>query len=127
MLKNYLTIAWRNITRNKAHSFINMLGLALGMAGAILLLLNIRFGLSMDEFHAKKANLYEAYNKGMVNGQLTCWNTTAPPLAPALEALFPEIKNIARGMPSGRLFRYADKKIQATGNLTDPAFLSMFS
>jgi putative ABC transport system permease protein len=127
MLKNYLTVAWRNITRNKAHSLINMLGLALGMAGAILLLLNIQFGLSMDEFHVKKANLYEAYNKGMVNGQLTCWNTTAPPLAPALQASFPEIKNIARFMPSSRLFRYADKKIQADGNLTDPAFLSMFS
>jgi putative ABC transport system permease protein len=127
MLKNYLTVAWRNIARNKAHSLINMLGLSLGMAGAILLLLNIRFGLSMDEFHAKKENLYEAYNKGMVNGQLTCWNTTAPPLAPALQASFPEIKNIARFMPSSRLFRYADKKIQADGNLTDPAFLSMFS
>lgn len=127
MFSNYFKIAWRNITRNKVHSLINMMGLALGMAGAILLLLNIRHGLSVDQFHEHKANLYTTYNRGAVNGQLLCWNATAPPLAPALKNEFPEIKNIARLMGSARLLRYADKKINAQGNFVDPGFLSMFS
>jgi putative ABC transport system permease protein len=127
MLKNYLAVAWRNITKNKVYSLINMLGLALGMAGAILLLLNIQYGLSVDQFHEKKANIYEAYNKGIVSGQLLCWNTTAPPLAPALEKSFPEIQQVARVRGINQLLRYADKKIQATGNITDPAFLTMFT
>ena len=127
MLQNYWKIAWRNITKNKVHSLINGLGLALGMSGAILLLLNIRYGLSFDQFHDKKADLYTTYNRGNVNGQLTCWNATAPPLAPALQKEFPEIKNIARLMGSSRLLRYAGKKINAEGNFVDPAFLSMFS
>ncbi|NII29777.1 FtsX-like permease family protein [Pseudoflavitalea sp. X16] len=127
MFSSYFKVAWRNITRNKVYSLINIMGLALGMAGAILLLLNIRHGLSVDQFHEHKANLYTAYNRGTVNGQLVSWNATAPPLAPALQQEFPEIKNIARLMGSSRLLRYADKKINAQGNFVDPAFLSMFS
>jgi putative ABC transport system permease protein len=127
MLKNYLTVAWRNITRNKAHSLINMLGLALGMAGAILLLLNIQYGLSVDQFHEKKATLYEAYNKGIVSGQLICWNATAPPLAEALKKDFPEIRNVARARYANMLLRYADKKTQELGSIVDAPFLTMFS
>jgi putative ABC transport system permease protein len=127
MLKNYLTVAWRNITRNKAHSLINMLGLALGMAGAILLLLNIQYGLSVDQFHEKKASLYEAYNKGIVSGQLICWNATAPPLAEALKKDFPEIRNVARARYTNMLLRYADKKTQELGSIVDAPFLNMFS
>jgi len=112
---------------NKVHSLINMMGLALGMAGAILLLLNIQYGLSFDQFHEKKTDLYTAYNRGNINGQLLCWNATAPPLAPALKKEFPEIRNTARVMGSARLLRYAEKKIDAQGNFVDPAFLSMFS
>ena len=127
MLKSYFRIAWRNIGKYKLHSFINIAGLALGMAGAILLLLNIQYGLSVDQFHQKKASIYEAYNKGIVSGQLICWNATAPPLAEALKKDFPEIKNVARVIYTNRLLRYADKKIQAQGSFTDAAFLTMFS
>ena len=127
MLKSYFRIAWRNIGKNKVHSLINITGLALGMAGATLLLLNIQYGLSFDQFHEKKAALYEAYNRGTVGGQLICWNATAPPLGPALKKDYPEIKQMARVLESGKLLRYADKKIQAGGKLVDPAFLSMFS
>jgi len=127
MFSSYCKVAWRNISKNKVHSLINMTGLALGMAGAMLLLLNIRSGLSFDQFHENKANLYTAYNRGTINGQLLCWNATAPPLAPVLRREFPEIKNTSRVMESGRLLRYADKKLNAQGNFVDPAFLSMFS
>ncbi len=127
MFSSYCKVAWRNIARNKAHSLINIMGLALGMAGAILLLLNIRYGLSYDQFHEKKADLYTAYNRGSINGQLLCWNATAPPLGPVLKNAFPEIKNTARVMGSARLLRYAGKKINAQGNFVDQSFLSMFS
>ena len=127
MLHNYLVVAWRNITKNKVHSLINMMGLALGMAGAILLLLNIQYGLSFDQFHEKKASLYEAYNKGIVSGQLICWNATAPPLAGALKKDFPEIKNVARVRYTNMLLRFADKKMQEQGSIVDAPFLSMFS
>jgi putative ABC transport system permease protein len=126
MLTNYFKIAFRNLFKNKVHSFITLSGLALGMAAATLLLLNIQYGLSIDQFHEKKANLYLAYNKAFINGGIVCYDATAAPLAPALKN-YPEIKNVARMAGANLLFRYADKKIAAIGNFTDPAFLSMFS
>jgi ABC-type antimicrobial peptide transport system permease subunit len=126
MLSNYFKIAWRSIFKNKLHSLINISGLALGMAAAVILLLNIQYGLSVDQFHEKKDQLFEAFNKGMANGELSVGNGTSSLLGPALHS-YPEIKSVARVTGSGMLFRYADKKIDAGGFFTDPTFLSMFS
>jgi len=73
MFSNYFKIAWRNLFANKLHSLINVSGLALGMAAAVLLLLNIQYGLSVDQFHEKKTQLYEVYGKGMANAPLNAW------------------------------------------------------
>jgi ABC-type antimicrobial peptide transport system permease subunit len=126
MFSNYFKIAWRNLFTNKLHSLINITGLALGMAAAVLLLLNIQYGLSVDQFHEKKAQLYEAYGKGMANGGISVDYSTSGLLGPVLKN-YPEIGSVARVAESAMLFRYADKKIAAGGNVTDPAFLSMFS
>ncbi|HEX9503216.1 MAG TPA: ABC transporter permease [Patescibacteria group bacterium] len=126
MFSNYFKIAWRSLFKNKLHSLINITGLALGMAAAVLLLLNIQYGLSVDQFHEKKAQLYEAYGKGMANGELSVDNSTSGLLGPVLKS-YPEIGSVARVTGSAMLFRYADKKIAAGGDFTDPAFLSMFS
>ncbi len=126
MLKNYLKIALRNLVKNKLHSSINLTGLALGMAAATLLLLNIQYGLSIDQFHEKKAHLYLAYTKDVINGEITCGDGTAGPLAPALK-VYPEIRRVARVGYNNQLLRYADKKITAGGIVADAPFLSMFS
>jgi ABC-type antimicrobial peptide transport system permease subunit len=126
MLSSYLKIAFRNLLKNKVHSLITLSGLALGMAAATLLLLNIQYGLSIDQFHEKKANLYLAYNKAFINGGIVCYDATAALLAPALKN-YPEVKDVARMAGANMLLRYEDKKIAAIGNFTDPAFLSMFS
>jgi len=126
MLKNYWKIAIRNLVKNKLHATINITGLALGMAAATLLALNILHGLSVDQFHEKKTQLYKAFHKQIQNGEMSVDNSTATPLAPALKH-YPEIKNVARMQFNTQLLRYQDKKIPAYGNVTDPAFLSMFS
>ncbi len=55
MLKNYLKIALRNLSRNKGYTFINIVGLAIGMASALLMILWIQNELSFDQFHEKKS------------------------------------------------------------------------
>lgn len=127
MWKNYFKIALRNLWKNKVLSFINIAGLALGMAGAALLILNIQYEVSVDQFHEKKDHIYKAYNKGEVNGKLECWNATPPPLAPALEKNYPEVKEVTRVSGTEKLLSYGDKKIKVQGNYTDPSFLQMFS
>jgi ABC-type antimicrobial peptide transport system permease subunit len=127
MLRNYLRIALRHLVTNKVLSFINIAGLALGMAGAILLLLNIQFNLSTDNFHTKKDHLYLTYNKGVVDGAIRCSGTTAAPLGPALKKEFPEVTAATRVAITYKLMQYGDQLLQAEGFYTDPAFLDMFT
>ena len=58
MLRNYLKIAWRNLLKNKMFSSINILGLALGMACSLLIMLWVQDEIKMDRFHENDARLY---------------------------------------------------------------------
>ena len=58
MLKNYLKITWRNLTKYKIYSAINTLGLAVGLAGAILTFLFVQNELSYDRFHQNSDRIY---------------------------------------------------------------------
>ena len=55
MLRNYLLVALRNLSRNRLSSLVNILGLAMGMAAFILIIQYVRFELSYDDFHEKPA------------------------------------------------------------------------
>ena len=57
MFQTYLKIAFRNLWKNKILSLINIIGLALGMAGAALLILNIQYEFSVDQFHKERKYL----------------------------------------------------------------------
>lgn len=127
MFKNYFKIAWRNLFKSKVLSFINIAGLALGMAGAVLLIMNIQYELSVDQFHTKKDRIFKAYNKTIINGKLEAWNATSASLAPALKKDYPEIKDVTRVAGTEKIFSYRDKKLKIPGNYADPSFLNMFS
>ncbi|HZK62776.1 MAG TPA: ABC transporter permease [Puia sp.] len=83
MLKNYLLIAFRNLRRNKVFSSINLMGLSIGMASAILILLWIQNEVSFDRFHAKKDRLYKMYNRDKLNGVIWAWDYTPKIMAPS--------------------------------------------
>ena len=127
MFKNYFKTAIRNIVKNKVVSFINITGLSLGMAGAVLLMLNIQYDLSFDQFHEHRNTIFKAYNKDVVNGKLECWSITPPPLAPALKQEYPEIRNFARIAGTQKLLSYKSDKLKGNGSYADPSFLKMFS
>ncbi len=57
MIRNYFVIAWRNLQKNKAFSFLNISGLAIGMASAILILLWVQNEISYDQFHKNKEHI----------------------------------------------------------------------
>ena len=84
MLKNFFKVALRNLWRSKGFSAINIIGLATGMASAIIILLWIQHEVSYDQFHEKKDRIYEAWNRATFSGELHCWNTTPKVLAKAL-------------------------------------------
>ncbi|HMI60670.1 MAG TPA: ABC transporter permease, partial [Puia sp.] len=128
MFKNYLKVAFRNLWKNKGFSFINIIGLAVGMASAILILLWIQNEVSYDGFHAKKDRIYEAWNRAEFSGALHCWNTTPKVLASAMQRDLPEVEHAARvNWPSRVLFTVGEKKLMEQGNAVDSVFLQIFS
>lgn len=127
MIKNYFKTAFRNLFKTPLLSFINITGLALGMAGAGLLLLNIYYEISIDQFHEKKDRVFKVYNKTSVNDRLICHDLSQSPLGPALQKEFPGIKQMARIASTGKQVGYKDKMLQANGYYADAPFLNMFS
>ncbi len=128
MLKNYLKIAFRNLWRSKGFSVINISGLAIGMASAVLILLWIQNEVSYDRFHKNTDRLYQAWNRGKFDNKLQCWSTTPKILGPTLKQDYPEIERASRvNWGQTLLFSYGDKRISIDGTMVDPDFLNMFS
>ena len=128
MLRNYITIAWRTILKNKTYSAINILGLAIGMAGFILIGTWIVNETSVDQFHENKNDIYKVWNRSLGPQNIQTSDITAGPLAKSLKSDYPEVKHAARIYWSiDRLFNYGDKTLKAKGNDVDKPFLSMFS
>ncbi|HEY4324909.1 MAG TPA: ABC transporter permease [Mucilaginibacter sp.] len=96
MIKNYLKIAWRNIWKNKVFSAINIIGLSVGMAACIVIMLFVSYEKSFDNFHTK--NIYRL-NEVQTIGQQGATQKVALsmfPMGPTLKQEFPEIKNFTR-------------------------------
>jgi putative ABC transport system permease protein len=128
MLKFYFRIAWRNLLKSKTYSAINITGLAIGMAAAILISLWIHNELSYDGFHKNKDRIYEVWNHVSFDGKISCWNEVSAPLARALENDLPEVERAVRlKSNSNLLFSVDDKKIVESGYSVDTGFLQMFS
>jgi putative ABC transport system permease protein len=128
MIKNYFKIALRNLLRNKGFSATNIIGLAIGMAAAVLILLWIQNELSYDEFHKNKDRIYEVWNRRPVEGKIECNNYVSEPTAPALEKDVPEVERAVRlAWRNNWLLSVGDKKLIKSGNVVDTGFLQMFS
>src|SRR5450631_2445798 len=123
MLKNYFKIALRNLLRNKGFSVINISGLAIGMASAIIILLWVQNEVSFDRFHANDKRLYEVWGNDIRDGGMQSGLSTQQLMGPALRKDYPEIENAARiGWDQSILFGYGQKRVKADGAWADPSF-----
>lgn len=128
MFKNYLKTTWRSLMKNKFYSFINILGLTIGMASAILILLWIQNEISHDRFYQKSDRIYVANNRDKVNGKTMAWRTTPAPLGHAIKKDYPEVEDVVRINEYGAnfLLTAGDKHFSLHGIFTDSGYLSMF-
>jgi putative ABC transport system permease protein len=127
MLFNYLKIAFRNLLRHKGFSFINISGLAIGMACSILILLWVQDELSFDRFHDRANNIYRIIC-GLPELDIHAAVSSAP-IAEAVKAKLPEIRNTVRisGYHSD-LLQVGDRMFEEKQILyVDSTFLEMFS
>lgn len=96
MLQNYLTIALRNLLRNRTFSFINILGLAVGLACCLLIFLVVRFHTSFDTHQSKYTRVYAAVTENTYP-QRVARNPGIPgPFAKAFREAFPQVEHVAR-------------------------------
>lgn len=127
MLNNYLKTSFRTLLRNKTFSLINIVGLAVGMAGAVLLLLWIQNIYTYDGFHTKKDRIYQLYNRAQYDGKTDVWGATSHPVGPALKAGWSQIEEVVRTNWVGAfVLKYGEKQLQLQGFLTDSSFLNVF-
>ena len=128
MFKNYLKIALRHLRKNKGYAFINMIGLSLGMACAILILLWVNDEIQYNRFHQHYSNLYQVLETQSYDGKKFTFAAMPGGFGPAVKAEFPEVKFAARSDWGSRvLFTLGEKSIYEVGLYTDPDFLKMFS
>jgi len=128
MLKNYLKVAFRNLWKNKGFSFINIAGLAIGMASAVLILLWMQNEIGYDDFHEKRDRIYEVWNRATFSGALHCWNNTPKVLAAAMQRDLPEVEHSCRVDYQGNhLFSVGEKRLMILGNAVDSDFLQVFT
>jgi putative ABC transport system permease protein len=96
MLLNYFKIAIRNLWRNKSTSFINIVGLAIGIATCLIIMLFVANELSYDRYNEKARQMVRVYFEGNVQGEKMKESTVMPPVAQTLKNDFPEVEMATR-------------------------------
>lgn len=127
MLQNYLKITWRNLIQNKTLSFVNIVGLSLGIAFAILIGMWIQYETSYDRFHKNLDRIAMVQRHQMINNEKVTASGVMLPLYDELKANYPQIKRITRSINGESGLAAGNSKFNKRGNYVDPDFLSMLS
>jgi putative ABC transport system permease protein len=131
MLQHYLKIAIRNLLKQKLYTTINILGLAIGLASCVLIILFVMEHLSFDKFHQQADRIYRVNYKGKLSADSDPYyiGATPPPVARTLMSEFPEVELATRIYPKGsQLIRYQDKFFEEPNVIAvDSNFFQIFS
>ncbi len=128
MLKNYFKIAFRNLLKSKGFSFINIIGLALGMACSLLILLWIQDERSMNQFHENRDRIYQVYENQYYSGEPNTYPSTPGILAENIVEEIPEIELASQFLwEEEPLFTVGDKFEKEKGRYAQKDYLSIFS
>jgi putative ABC transport system permease protein len=127
MIRNYLKIAFRSLGRSKIHSAINVIGLGLGIACCILIVLFVKDEWTFDGFHAKAERIFRVYVKEDWGVNQQFFNTTTPfPMGPALKENFPEVEAQVRIVKTTTQVRIGDQLFSETLTVADRDLFTVF-
>ncbi|MBS3772468.1 MAG: ABC transporter permease [Bacteroidales bacterium] len=129
MIKNYIKTAFRNISRQKGYVFINIFGLAIGIASSMLIAIYIFSELSYDQHHEEKDRIYRVYLDGKINNQELRGAWTPAPLAFTVKDKFPEVRDVVRLNPwDETVIRYQDRTFVEDAFVeADSTFFNVFT
>jgi putative ABC transport system permease protein len=127
VFKNYIKIALRNLRKYKGYSFINIAGLAIGLASCALIMLYVRDELSFDRYHQNAGRIYRVNLDAGIGGTFVKSATTAAPMAAALVQEFPEVANATRFWQTSRvLISYENNRFYEDFNWADSTVFALF-
>ena len=129
MIKNYIKTTVRSLLKNRSYSFLNITGLAIGIACASLIFLWVEDELSYDKFNIKKDRLYFVRENQKYDAYTATFGSTPGPLGPAMQAEIQGIANTCRTSEGGLpfLFTVGDKSIYSNGTYAEPSLFTMFT
>ncbi|GAB4021940.1 ABC transporter permease [Spirosoma migulaei] len=128
MLRSYIKIAWRNLWKNKTFSFINILGLALGMACSLLIMIWVQDERQMDRFHKNDSRLYRVMENQHYTGVVNTFASTPGILAENIVKDIPEIQMASQMLwENTPLFTVGNTFEKEKGRFVQGDFLTMFS
>ena len=128
MIRNYLKMAFRNLWKNKTYSFLNIFGLAVGIACAGLIFLWVDDELSFDHHNEKKDQLYQVFENQAYEGKTYTFSATPGVMAPAMVQELPGVKNACRlTWQQYTLLNLGEKAIYERGFYADSSIFSMFT
>src|ERR1700744_459228 len=127
MIKNYLKTAIRSLIKNRGYSFLNIFGLAIGIACAAIIFLWVESEVTYNDYFKDKAYIYKVKDRQTYNGETYTFDAVAGPLAEAMKTEIPGFKYTSRATFNfNLLFGLGDKTIYEFGNYVDPSFLKIF-
>ncbi|MEN8228640.1 MAG: ABC transporter permease [Bacteroidota bacterium] len=130
MVKNYILIALRNAWRNKGYTFINLLGLAIGIASSIIILLFVVDELGYDRHNEHFKDIYRIYIRGKIQGNEMEAALSNAPMGATLKADYPEVKDFTRlfTFDGDPIVRFEDKVfIEENFYFADSTFFNLFT
>ncbi len=128
MFKNYLKIALRNQRKHRGYTFINIVGLAVGMTCCMMILLYTHYELSYDRVHKNRGRIYRVVRDSEQSGVVRHVATTPSPLAPAVQRGLPEVKYAIRMLPQEHLVRFEKKAfVEERFFYVDSTFFKVFT
>jgi len=127
ILRSFLKMGWRSLTKNKISSIINISSLAVGLTTAVLLILVIANEFSYDKFHAHLPDIYQVMKNQRHMDGISTGSSTPGPLAASLRTEMPETKYVSRVCHSEELVRSGDKSLFEATCYADPDFFRIMT
>jgi putative ABC transport system permease protein len=127
MLRNYFTVGYRALTKNRAYAFINIFGLALGVAACLMILLYVRYETSYDRWLPDSERIFQVQATWHEPGQPVTRNQRSPmPVRDTIAGGFPQIEKVSIALP-GRLATQRDgQPVWIDQIYVDPGFFDIF-
>jgi len=128
MFKNYLTIGWRTLVRSKGFSIINISGLTVGMAVAILITLWVFDEVTANKSFANHKHIGAIYHHLTFNGKIITHDGSPYPYGQQLKTAYPEIKQVVMAsVQVHHVIGLGERSFSREGMFVDPGFVEMFS